>query len=123
MRHLASTRKFDVDVPLFGTTTEFSPLSRPYFSAIGKTNVVRAFAGMHQYRVDVRGPNYHSMTPLHGVTAIENLAKVLPATLAGPGPATVMRATQFHEFAAQILGHPGVHGWRQRVRRSSRRLR
>ena len=78
MRHLASTRKFDVDAALFGTTTEFSPISRSYFSAIGDTNVVRAFSGMHQYRIDVRGKNYHSMTPLHGVTAIENLGKVMP---------------------------------------------
>lgn len=78
MRHLASTRRFDVDVALFGTTTQFSKPSRPYFSAIGDTNVVRAFSGMQQYRVDVRGKNYHSMTPLHGVTAIENLARVMP---------------------------------------------
>jgi len=78
MRHLASTRDFGVDVALFGTTTEFSPMSRRYFSAIGETNVVRAFAGMHLYRIDIRGRNYHSMTPLHGVTAVENLAKVMP---------------------------------------------
>ncbi len=85
MRHLASTRTFDVDVALFGTTTEFSKVSRPYFSAIGDTNVVRAFSGMQQYRVDVHGKNYHSMTPLHGVTAIENLARVMPAIQAHMG--------------------------------------
>ncbi|MBI2755104.1 MAG: M20 family metallopeptidase [Chloroflexi bacterium] len=79
MRYLAGKRAFDVDAALFGTTTQFSKPSRPYFSAIGETNVVRAFSGMQQYRVDVSGKNYHSMTPLHGTTAIENLAKVMPA--------------------------------------------
>lgn len=79
MRHIASTRKLDCDVALFGTTTEFTPMSRHYFSAIGETNIVRAFSGMHQYKVSVAGRNYHSMTPLHGVTAVENLARVLPA--------------------------------------------
>ncbi len=79
MRHIASTRKLDCDVALFGTTTEFTPMSRHYFSAIGDTNIIRAFSGMHLYKVSISGKNYHSMTPLHGVTAAENLARVLPA--------------------------------------------
>lgn len=78
MRHIASTRKLDCDVALFGTTTEFTPMSRQYFSAIGDTNIIRAFSGMHIYKVSVSGTNYHSMTPLHGVTAAENLARILP---------------------------------------------
>ncbi len=79
MRHIASTRPFNCDIALFGTTTEFTPKSRPYFSAIGDVNIIRAFSGMHLYKVSISGKNYHSMTPLHGVTAAENLARVLPA--------------------------------------------
>jgi len=79
LRQLASTRELRADVALFGTTTQFTPMSRRYFSAVGDVNVVRAFSGMHHYVVRVSGRNYHSLTPLHGVTAVENLGRVMPA--------------------------------------------
>lgn len=71
MRHLATTRPFDFDMVLYACSSEFTNLGRTFFSAMGRDNVLRAFAGWHTYRIRVRGQNLHNLTPKRGYGAVE----------------------------------------------------
>ena len=71
IHHLATVVPFDFDMVLYACSSEFTPLGRTFFSAMGSDNVIRAFAGWHTYRVSVVGQNLHNLTPRRAYGAIE----------------------------------------------------
>ena len=69
--HLASVMPFDFDMVLYACSSQFTPLGREFFSAMGSDNVIRAFAGWHTYRITVAGQNLHNLTPRLALGAVE----------------------------------------------------
>lgn len=71
MRHLAEHHPFDYDMALYACTSDFTPLGRSFFSAMGENNIIRTLAGWQSYKIDVVGQNYHNMTPRRARGAVE----------------------------------------------------
>jgi len=71
MRYLADRRPFDFDMALYACTTDFTPLGRQFFTAMGENNIIRSTSGWHTYLLRVHGHNYHSLTPRHAHGAAE----------------------------------------------------
>ncbi len=71
VHHLATVIPFDFDMVLYACSSEFTPLGREFFTAMGRDNVIRAFAGWQTYRVTVEGQNLHNLTPRRAYGAIE----------------------------------------------------
>jgi succinyl-diaminopimelate desuccinylase len=71
IHHLATVMPFDFDMVLYACSSEFTPLGREFFTAMGSDNVIRAFAGWHVYRIRVGGQSLHNLTPRHAFGAAE----------------------------------------------------
>jgi len=71
MRYLAEQMPLRFDMALYACTSDFTPLGRRFFSAMGDNNVIRTIAGWHTYRVRVAGQNLHNMTPRRALGAVE----------------------------------------------------
>src|SRR5690625_1469156 len=71
MTYLREQIPFDFDMALYACTSEFTPLGREFFTAMGEDNIVRAIAGWHTYELQFEGQNLHNMTPLRGYGAVE----------------------------------------------------
>lgn len=71
LAHLRERMPFDFDMALYACTSEFTPLGREFFTAMGEDNIVRAIAGWHTYELRFEGQNLHNMTPLRGYGAVE----------------------------------------------------
>lgn len=71
MRYLSEHYPFDFDMALYACTSEFTPLGRDFFSAMGTDNIIRSFAGWQTYKIRVNGQNLHTLTPKLGYGAVE----------------------------------------------------
>lgn len=71
MRYLSERMPFDFDMALYACTSEFTPMGRTFFSAMGTDNIIRSFAGWHTYAIEVEGQNLHNLTPKRGFGAVE----------------------------------------------------
>ena len=71
MQYLAERMAFDFDMALYACTSDFTPLGRRFFSAMGENNIIRTIAGWQTYRIRITGQNYHNMTPRRGIGAAE----------------------------------------------------
>ncbi|MGH3327017.1 MAG: M20 family metallopeptidase [Streptomycetales bacterium] len=71
MQHLSERLPFDYDMALYACTSEFSPLGREFFPAMGTDNIIRSFSGWQTYRIHVVGQNLHNISPKRGYGAVE----------------------------------------------------
>lgn len=71
MRYLSEHYPFDYDMALYACTSEFTPLGRTFFSAMGTDNIIRSFSGWQTYAVRITGQNLHNLTPKRGYGAVE----------------------------------------------------
>lgn len=71
MRFLSQRMPFDFDMALYACTSEFTPMGRKFFSAMGTDNIIRSFSGWHTYEIEVAGQNLHNLTPKRGYGAVE----------------------------------------------------
>jgi succinyl-diaminopimelate desuccinylase len=71
MRFLSERIPFDFDMALYACTSEFTPMGRTFFSAMGTDNIIRSFSGWHTYCIEVQGQNLHTLTPKRGYGAVE----------------------------------------------------
>ena len=51
MRYLSEHDPFDFDMALYACTSEFTPLGREFFSAMGTDNIIRSFSGWQTYTI------------------------------------------------------------------------
>lgn len=71
MKHLSECLPFDYDMALYACSSEFTPLGRKFFSAMGADNIIRSFSGWQTYQIRIEGQNLHNLTPKRGYGAAE----------------------------------------------------
>lgn len=77
MQYLADRFPFDYDMALYACTSEFTPLGRTFFPAMGTDNIIRSFSGWQTYRLHVVGQNLHNISPKRGYGAVEGALLLL----------------------------------------------
>lgn len=78
MRHIVDRYDLSCDYALYACTTDINPESERFFSALTRSNIIRALSGRLHVVVKVCGEVHHPLAPVMDHNAVANAVRILP---------------------------------------------